>query len=156
MAPRGRRPKSPNAKALAGNPGKRPLPETLAVVSTTPEPPAFLDGAARDEWDRLVNQLGPTKVLTELDRGTLAMLCQSYSDYVAACQNVERFGEVMAGEKGAYISPYVHLKSMAFKQYKALLAEFGLSPLARVRIVVGREKPKDPLAAFDAEFRDAV
>jgi len=138
-----------------GNPGKRPLNQTLTAVPTTPDQPAFLDPVARDEWDRLVAQLGPSKVLTELDRGTLAMLCQAYSDYVAACRNVEQFGEVMAGANGAYISPYVHLKSMAFKQYRALLAEFGLSPLARVRIVTGPPEETDPLKAFDAEFRDA-
>jgi phage terminase small subunit len=55
---RGRKPKPNALKVLAGNPGKRPIKEELAVAGDVPDCPDHLDERAQKEWKRLVTMLG--------------------------------------------------------------------------------------------------
>jgi phage terminase small subunit len=73
---RGRKPTPTRLKVLTGNPGKRPL----NAAEHHPEPavpdcPPELGPVARREWDRLVSELAPLRLLTHLDRAALAAYC---------------------------------------------------------------------------------
>ena len=70
---RGRRPKPTRLKQLTGNPGKRPLNENEPKPEPNiPECPPELGPLAQREWNRLVGELGPLRILTHLGRGALA------------------------------------------------------------------------------------
>lgn len=70
---RGRRPKPTRMKVFTGNPENRPMnryePKPEPIV---PDCPAELGPVARQQWDRLANELGKLKILTVLDRAALA------------------------------------------------------------------------------------
>ena len=53
--------------------------ETTEVVSL--QPPAWLSNEAREVWDRKINQLVVRDLLINLDIETLALYCESISQY---------------------------------------------------------------------------
>ena len=73
--PRGPRPVPTNLKLLRGNPGHQVLntnePQPL-LAPDPPRPPAYLDGHAAEEWDRLAAELYRLKLLTIVDVAALA------------------------------------------------------------------------------------
>ena len=82
---RGRKPKPTRLKVIAGNPGKRPLNKSEPEFTPSlPEQPAFLSEEAKLEWDRLAGELYAKGVLTEVDRGALAVCCQAWGRAVQA------------------------------------------------------------------------
>lgn len=82
---RGRKPKPTNLKILAGNPGRRPLPDGEPCPDAVlPTPPDFLDDQALREWERIAPELHQLGLLTRLDRAALAAYCQSYAHWIKA------------------------------------------------------------------------
>jgi phage terminase small subunit len=75
-----RRPKPTRLKLLTGNPGKRPLnnnePHPEVAI---PDCPLELGPVAKQEWDRMAAQLGPLRMITQLDRAALASYCAAYA-----------------------------------------------------------------------------
>jgi len=69
----GRKPTPTALKLVTGNPGKRPLPKSEAVVAlSAPTPPAFLGDDAKVEQDRVCSALYAGGLLTDADRAALA------------------------------------------------------------------------------------
>lgn len=97
---RGRRPKPTRLKVLTGNPGKRALNE----AEPRPEPeipdcPPELGPIARREWERLVAELAPLRILTQLDRAALATYCGAYglwADATEAINKIRRHDQITA------------------------------------------------------------
>jgi len=58
-----------------------PMPPALI-----PKCPKHLDAEARKEWRRIGRMLLAVRVITELDRAVLTVYCQSWSEYVRACE----------------------------------------------------------------------
>ena len=120
-------------KEFRGNPGKRPLnhdepkPE---LVDGLPQPPKWLKGEAKREWNRVLPYLTGTKVLAKLDTGPLATYCLLHAEVVKAA----RKGEIPTA---AVIS-----------QYRSLAGEFGMTPSSRSRIKVGNVEEKDSEKRF--------
>ncbi len=76
---RGRKPKPTRLRVIQGNVGRRPLPAgEPQPKSDIPECPKHLNSKAKAEWRRLVKELAPLKLLTGLDRPTLAAYCVIY------------------------------------------------------------------------------
>lgn len=127
----GRRPTPTTLKLVRGNPGKRPLnKEEPQPERRAPEKPARLTGSAASTWKQLSAYLERMGVLTIADGLALELLCDAYSDYLAA------------RKKGWH-----QRAEAAFKRIKSLLIEFGLTPASRSRIKTG-EAPADPLSDF--------
>src|SRR5690348_4755966 len=58
MGARGPKPIPTNLRVIQGNKGKRPLPRNEPRPPTNmPEPPPYVSGYARQEWDRLADSL---------------------------------------------------------------------------------------------------
>ena len=75
----GRKPKPTALRLIAGNPGKRALPKSEAVVALSePTPPAFLCDDAKVEWGRVCSALYAAGLMTELDRAALAAYAAAY------------------------------------------------------------------------------
>ena len=75
----GRKPTPTALKLVKGNPGKRALPKSEAVVALSePTPPAFLCDDAKVEWGRVCSALYAAGLMTELDRAALAAYAAAY------------------------------------------------------------------------------
>jgi P27 family predicted phage terminase small subunit len=73
-------------------------------------------------------------VLRQTDRGILAAYCQAWSRWVGAERELKKSTPVLAGEKGLYQNPWVHVANKAIEQMSALGAQLGLSPSSRARV----------------------
>ena len=145
-------------KKLEGNPGKRPLPTNEPrPLESLPSCPTFIKGAARREWNRITPQLYVLGLLTRIDRSALAAYCQAYGRWDEASRQIEKLGKVSHGRlKYLYrtsndnlvMNPLLSVLNKAVEQMRQFLAEFGMTPASRVRIVIkdnGDQGPMDDL-----------
>jgi P27 family predicted phage terminase small subunit len=123
-------------KVLTGNPGKRHLntaePRPEAVV---PDCPLELGPVARREWDRLVGELAPLRILTHLDRAALAAYCGAYALWAEATEAIQKYGAMVKSPSGYPIqSPYVAIANRQTEIMMRIASEFGFTPASRSRI----------------------
>lgn len=138
----GRKPTPTALKLLTGNPGKRPVRfDQFAPEARIPRCPAELKGEARKEWKRVTVELHRYGMISEVDRGLLAMLCNTWARWVEAERMIAKMAAT--GGQGLFVktpngfpvqSPWVAVSNKAIETYKSLCTEFGLSPSARTRI----------------------
>src|SRR5689334_7039238 len=115
---RGRRPKPTALKILHGDridpDHVEPQPE--AAIPTCPE---HLDKAAKQEWDRLAQELHQLGLLTRLDMAVLAAYCQCWARWVAAERQLAETGHVCKSPSGYPIfSSYLSVSNDALRQLK--------------------------------------
>lgn len=133
---RGRRPKPTRLKVLTGNPGKHPLNE----AEPRPEPdipdcPPELGPVARREWQRLVAELAPLRILTQLDRAALATYCGAYGLWADATEAINKYGAMIKSPQGFPIqSPYLAIANRQAEIMLRIASEFGFTPASRSRI----------------------
>ena len=93
-----------------------------------PKPPDFLSAAAKAEWDRLAPELHRLGLLTVLDHGPFAALCQATA----------MWSEVLEAEAiEADPATKAVLAGLAADWSRSMLRlskAFGLSPLSRTRV----------------------
>jgi P27 family predicted phage terminase small subunit len=133
---KGRKPKPTKTKELAGNPGKRPLnkrePKPAAGV---PVPPADCPERIRDLWTQIVAVL-PPGVVTLADSLALLMLAGAAADFIAYRNAAPPGTDVLASDDGnAYWNLVAAARDKAEARLRSLLAEFGLTPSSRSRLV---------------------
>jgi P27 family predicted phage terminase small subunit len=110
-------------------------------AAKAPKMPPWLDAEGKKAWKELVPILERMRVLTEADGYALAMLCHAWSRYRISCDRLERFGDVypVKGPNGELKmlrrSPYSSLQLEHALVVRRMLAEFGLTPAARGRLV---------------------
>jgi P27 family predicted phage terminase small subunit len=133
---RGRKPTPTRLKALTGNPGKRPLNANEPLPQPQiPDCPAELGPLARKEWDRLVTQLGPLRLLTQLDRAALATYCSAYGLWAEATEAIQKYGVMIKSPQGFPIqSPYLSIANRQAEIMMRIASEFGFTPASRSRI----------------------
>jgi P27 family predicted phage terminase small subunit len=150
--------KKPTAlKELEGNQGHRPLnAREPKPEDGEPPMPADLPKKVQLEWKRLVPLLKAMKVLTTADGDALEALCRMRLRWRQAEDLIDRTGQVVAEKiskpDGTRIvrvkkNPAVTVSSDALRHYRALLADFGLTPASRSGIHAegGNDRPSDPL-----------
>lgn len=132
----GRRPKPTAMKLLAGNPGHRPLNTNEPKPSGTPTCPRHLDADAKKEWHRISAELIAMGMLTIVDRAALAGYCASWSRWIKAEQQIEKYGMVVKSPKSGFPiqNPYVGISNTAMDSMRKFLVEFGMTPAARSRV----------------------
>lgn len=140
MATRGRKPTPTHLKLIHGNPGHRPIPlDQFTPIAKCPDCPTHLIGEARKEWDRVTAVL--TGVISDCDRGALAMLCTSWARHLEAEQEMAKMaiaggtGLLIKSPKGYPIqSPWLSISNRAHEMYSKMCVEFGLTPSSRTRV----------------------
>jgi P27 family predicted phage terminase small subunit len=132
----GRRPVPTTLKALRGNPGKRPLSDDEPrPEATLPAPPSHLSAEAKREWWRLGRQLKAIGLMTNIDRGALALYCQAWSRWLEAEKALKTYGVMVKSPNGFPMqSPYLAVANKAMEQIRTMLCEFGMSPSSRTRV----------------------
>ncbi len=144
MAQRGGKPTPTAIKLVLGNPGRRPI-NGAEPRATMPRPdvPGFLNADGVAEWDRISGELAGMGLLSGLDRGGLAAVCQAYGRWVQAERALalmknDANGLVISTKAGNMIqNPLVGIANKAMSDYMRFAAEFGMTPSSRTRIAVG-------------------
>jgi len=131
----GRKPKPTRLRLLEGNPGKRPIrSEEPDPVPTVPSCPPHLSEDAKREWERVAPLLEKLGLLSEIDRGALALYCQAWGRWLEAEEALKKYGVMVKSPNGFPMqSPYLALANKAMEQMRAMLTEFGMSPSSRTR-----------------------
>lgn len=163
MGRRGPQSKTPKAKKLAGNPGKRRIsPEVAAAPAEIPAGPAislelrapdWLPPAAREEWDRILPLVARRLDVAGIDLQALVSYCVACAEVQSATQTLEDEGRYFHTEKGDIRRhPAVMVQSAAMGRVRQYLLEFGLSPNARQRLPQKPDKPEaDPIGELIGE-----
>src|ERR1017187_9258670 len=85
-----------------GNPGHKTKAELqdhiVGDAMQDMEPPRMLDAIAKKEWKRVAPILAKYNILTDLDRNTLILYCQSWSDYVSLTATLRELGATYESE----------------------------------------------------------
>lgn len=121
--------------------------------------PSWLDGKGKVEWARIVKDLIAVDLMTNIDVTSLALYCDAYSKYRQASEAVRLEGTVIeftnaTGATNKVAHPGVSVMQKMAQQIRSFGAEFGLSPGARLRLVVPPETPKPKSALDEAGFGD--
>ena len=150
----GGRPRKPTAlKLLTGNPGKRALPKH------EPKPravsgllcPDWMPDEGRALWARLEPLLSRLGVLTEADAEALAVLCDSWAEWLAARAVVREQGATYFSQRGEAPRPEVRIADAAAKRFVTLLGRFGLTPADRAKVTAVALEEVDPMDELLAE-----
>jgi P27 family predicted phage terminase small subunit len=146
---RGRKPVPTALKIARGNPGQRRLrdePAPAPAIDLTV--PAILadDAGARAEWETTAPRLQRAGLLTEVDLDALTLYCATFARWKEAERQLQQHGlTLMAGrkKKAPIVSPYFSIAMKAQAQCRALLIEFGLTPVSRTRVHVPKPDSAD-------------
>lgn len=115
------------------------------------DPPEFImdDTLAMAEWRRVVPLLIGKGILDELDTVRLGTYCLAVSEFTALTLELRREGFTYQskGRNGVQIKnkPSVGRRNELIKIIHSCASDFGLSPLARMRLAVGEQ---DDLFSF--------
>lgn len=139
--------RKPNPTALCranGNPGKRGYNAAEPdLPSGMPDCPLHLSDAATVEWHRIATYLHDAGVLTLVDRAALATYCQSYGRWVEAEEKL-RDTPLLFKTPSGYIqqSPWLGIANRQMELMGRYMAELGLTPASRSRVVALRDSGK--------------
>ena len=146
----GRKPEPIRLKMLKGNPRGKPLnkhePQAQVI---SPKCPREIKGEARAEWNRIVPVLYNTRILTELDLSILKAYCKAWRILVEAEEvlnkEVKEKGDFTVTSVGGqvYANPHVGIVQKQLQIIKGYLAELGMTPSARTRLVVSPKSKED-------------
>ncbi len=137
---RGRKPKPTHLKILAGNPGKRPLPQhEPKPVGDLSEAPDWFSESQRTGWEYVMKH-APRGLLKRLDRSVLAIWVVAEDLHRQAAIEVAKGNLTSFTEKGGEVqSPYVAILNNQARIMLKAAADLGFSPAARPRIEVKDE-----------------
>jgi P27 family predicted phage terminase small subunit len=112
-----------------------------------PTCPTAIRGEARREWRRMAALLFDLGLIAKLDRSTLAVHCAAWAQWVDAQAKIAEQGPIVKSPNGYPVpNPYISIANQAAKQMQSLLSEFGLSPVARHRLLGVPKKSEPPKA----------
>lgn len=110
--------------------------------------PNWLSPFAKEEFEKMANELMTIDMLTNVDVNALAMYCDAYARYVECTQMIQEEGLMVeytnkAAETNKVPHPLLTKQKALFEQMKALSTEFGLTPAARAKIAIKKEPEKE-------------
>ncbi len=150
---RGRKPKPTKLKLLSGTARKHRLNEHEPTPDLAqPAPPEHLTGAARLEWERVIEEIVQLGIMSNLDRAPLAAYCQAYGRWVAAEAALARMADKDAVTEGLIIrtragnvihNPLVGAANKAMADMVRYAAEFGFTPSSRSQVSAADAREED-------------
>lgn len=114
-----------------------------------PECPADVAPAVREIWDYAVAELAVMGVAKAADRDTLRTFCEAVVVHRRAARECARAPLLIVGAHGNKVkNPAFQILRDAAVTVRLFVAEFGLTPASRSRIVAGKpaEDPDNPFA----------
>jgi P27 family predicted phage terminase small subunit len=157
---RGRKPKPTKLKLLSGTARKHRLNDHEPVPDLARrDPPEHLTGAARLEWERVIEEIVSLGIMSNLDRAPLGAYCQAYGRWVAAEAALARMAEkdavnerlIVRTKAGNVIhNPLVGAAKKAMADMVRYAAEFGFTPSSRSQVSAVETPDEDnPFNYFD-------
>jgi P27 family predicted phage terminase small subunit len=156
------RPRKPTAiKELQGTlrkcrQNKNEIKPTIALTLAEPE---GLNQWASMLWNQISEEYLSSGLITNLDHSSLHALCNEYGTYREASEIVRNKGLLIKmdvySSKGNLTgtryaaNPLIRVANNAFKNYKCLCTEFGLTPASRGKLSIPEPKEFDRFAEFD-------
>ena len=85
------------------------------------EPPAYIQGEALAEWQRVVGILKDRNLLGSVDRASIAIYCSAWGKLVQAEAHIAQHGPVVATPRTGVpmVNPYTAVASEAARQIAA-------------------------------------
>lgn len=121
----------------------------LATDADAPDPvtpPAVLQGASLEEWNRVAPELERTGMLTMRGRSALAAYCQAYQRWTEAESKIRETGEVVKSPSGApMLNPYLSVSNKAQDQMRSFMREFGMTPSAEKQVTPKQKRVAEDL-----------
>lgn len=142
---RGRKPVPAERKARLGNPGKRPIPQAVAIIEVNDflEPPKHLQTSGKRVWCQ-VNRFASTWVNQDLDTEVLTVACEIADDRERLKRILKKDGHfqripIMTARGdivGEEIKIHPARKELRAQDaaYLRLLSVLGLTPTDRSRL----------------------
>lgn len=152
VAGRGRKPKPVAIKKAAGNPGRRKLnedqPQFPAITNIAA--PEWIEGTAREMWDRVAPDLCRQGVLSMVDLHNLEAFCEAYSLWRLATDEIKKRGPVTTSFDGSEKkSPYATIVNECLRNMATFGALLGLDPGSRQRLTGNtKQKPKNQFSGL--------
>lgn len=143
------RPKPALQVVRSGNPGHRPVKESVvlppAVLSEPDWSETFLTSGDQDEtdrlrliasteWRRVVPVLTVSAGLGDVDRNVLHDYCVCVARIDQCERSLSRDGLMMRGERGWQKNGHTTIVGQYRQQLRSYVVELGLSPSARVKL----------------------
>ncbi len=142
---RGRKPAA--SVELSSNESQQKPAENAAggsPISQRLPPPSHLGKYAKQEWRRVLPKLAG--VATNLDYAALVTYCSAYDTMIEADITLQRDGIIIKTLNGIVAHPATRIKASAADQVRRYQTEFGLTPLARLRVQPAPPEEDDDLA----------
>ena len=98
------------------------------------EPPSYMIGYAREEWDRVAIELFEMGLLARVDEVSLAAYCDAYAIWRTTVEQVNVEGILIEKAGGVMQNPLITTGSRAAREMLRYAQEFGFTPSARSRI----------------------
>ena len=136
MALTGRPPKPTKLRKLEGNPGKRRINDKEPQPNGDLLRPAFVSGAAAEEWNRAVGAMPPA-FYTAADVPVLTVYCLAWVMYRNALGQVASEGMTSVGSTGQKVAhPAIAIASKQAEILMRAADRLGMSPVARTRLEI--------------------
>jgi P27 family predicted phage terminase small subunit len=117
--------------------GRKRNVDTKTPPGPKPDPPAWLDDAARTLWDKYSDTINRLGLLESLDDLSFALLCGSISTLFDMQEQFTRNPDYtnLVGKNGALqVNPLCQLIAQQTKAVLTLAAEFGMTPRGRINL----------------------
>ena len=98
------------------------------------ECPEFLEGEAREFWDREAPRAERLGTLDAALQPLFAGLAQQWAIYVEATDYLALNGPIAEGPRGPRVHPYVRIEETSARRVLSGLKTFGLTPASRARL----------------------
>lgn len=134
---RGRKPKTDRLRLID---------ERERVIGGTEPPtaPAWLEGEAKEEFDRIVGELSRQYLITPLDAVSLASYCRMFALWRDADRTVAKEGQFFVSDNGNIrLHPAAKQCLALFEAMRRMGAEYGFTPAARSRLDAPKPETKE-------------
>lgn len=157
------RPRTPyEIKELRGtlNTTRDKKPAQISAIVLTMDPPPELNEWGAAYWIEVMNDFGPTGLITKIDLGAFKTCCWWFGKMCEAQDIVD--GKGMEIEKNIYNkdgdivavesepNPMLREAERCTKIYAGFCTKFGLTPTDRTRLSVPKQKEGDKFDKFDS------
>lgn len=126
------------------------------TIELSSEPPAELNEWGQGLYVQIMEEYTKIGLVSRLDTGSLLVLCNEFGTYCEADDIVKGKGleveEAVYNAKGELCgtktipNPMLKVRNDAFKNYKTLCTEFGLTPSSRATLSAPPPKDDDPIS----------
>lgn len=123
---------------------------SLSYIRNGVQPKRELGEYGKEEFLRLTRALEGSKTITEIDLSALESACKYYDAHCQLEDNMldVNFRFITTDKENMILSPWAIESKRCFEMYLKTVLQYGVTPLARARIVGSlgdKEKPKDPM-----------